>query len=91
MWNHSGKGDPALSIEVDEILVRRCAHDASKHTNALWVFTAGQAPNQLVDDTVNRPVVVNGSPRIPCHRNRRAAQIEALVGEGPEMVPATNL
>jgi hypothetical protein len=44
-----------------------------------------------VERTIPEEIKIDRLSMPHLHRNRRAARIEALVGEGPEMVPATNL
>ena len=59
------KVNAAVEIEVDQVAVRRRANDAGKHADAFRVLAARHAPDQLVDDAVKAPVVVERRPGLP--------------------------
>ena len=85
---HAGKGNPGLSVEVDEILRRRRAHDTPEQADALRILAARHAPDELIDDAVETPIAVDRPARIEGDADGQAARIETLILEGAEVIPS---
>ena len=63
----------------------------AKIADALRVLAARHAPDQLIDDAVKAPIVVERRAGIAGDGDQRAAGIEALILEGAEVIPAADL
>ena len=63
--DHAGEGEAAVEIEVDEVAVFGRADEAGEDADALRVLAARHAPDQLIDDAVKAPIVVERLPGSP--------------------------
>src|SRR5581483_4559902 len=89
--NHAGESDTGIEIEVDKIAIIWRAYDATEHADALGVLTAGHAPDELIDDAVQAPIVVEHLGGIAGDGDHAASGIEAPIGELAEVIPAAEL
>jgi methylaspartate ammonia-lyase len=57
----------------------------------LRILAARHAPDQLIDDAVKAPIVVERLAWLAGDGDQRAARIEALILERAEVIPAADL
>ena len=81
---HAGEGQAAVEIEVDQVAVLGRADEAGEHADAFRLLAARHAPDQLIDDAVEAPIVVERPAGIAGDGDQRAAGVEALMLELPK-------
>ena len=91
LLDHTGEGEAAVEVEIDQIAVFGRADEAGKDADALRILAARHAPDQLIDDAVKAPIVVERLARLAGHGDQRATRIEALMLEGAEVIPPADL
>src|SRR6185312_9951881 len=89
--DHAGEGDAAVGVEVYDIAIGWCANDAGKHPHARRVLASRHAPNELIDDAVEAPIVVERPAGIAGLGEGQTVRIEAQMFESAEVIPAPKL
>ena len=71
----------AVKIEVDQIAILGRADESGENAHALRLLAARHAPDQLVDDAVRPPIVIERPSVIARDANKPPPEIEALILE----------